>query len=313
MITKKKIFACICAGLIAISLMLPLPARAANSYYVSPSGNDSNPGTQTQPWKTIQKAANTLGAGDTVMVMAGDYPQRISITKSGSSSAPIIYRAQGQVTMKGFNVGASYVTIDGFEVSSTDYVSWSYSSSAGIYVTGNGNVIQNNYIHDATMSGIDVASGSGNTVINNRLYRNEMVGVEVHGSNNLVEGNEVWGTVQCPPAVTKVEGGCVSGLDADGMRYFGSGHIFRGNYIHDIPFGGYNVNPHIDCWQTFGGASDILFEQNHCVNLQSQAQDENGTGWMIENASNITIRNNIIFTYAGVDGNLATGFQLIYL
>ena len=28
-------------------------------YYVAPTGDDSNPGTADQPWRTIQKAANT--------------------------------------------------------------------------------------------------------------------------------------------------------------------------------------------------------------------------------------------------------------
>ena len=85
MITKKKIFACICASLIAISLMLPLPARAANSYYVSSSGNDLNPGTQTQPWKTIQKAAAMVIPGDTVICIDRGLSRPSNITKSGAS------------------------------------------------------------------------------------------------------------------------------------------------------------------------------------------------------------------------------------
>jgi hypothetical protein len=42
-------------------------------YYVSPSGNDAHPGTFEQPWKTIQKAANTLKAGETVYLREGTY------------------------------------------------------------------------------------------------------------------------------------------------------------------------------------------------------------------------------------------------
>ncbi|RJP54416.1 MAG: DUF1565 domain-containing protein, partial [Anaerolineaceae bacterium] len=77
--------------------MLPTPIPSATatpspvstaSFYVSTSGNDSNPGTQAQPWRTIQKAANTVTAGSTVFVQAGNYAERVSVIRSGSVNAP---------------------------------------------------------------------------------------------------------------------------------------------------------------------------------------------------------------------------------
>ncbi|MBN1484358.1 MAG: hypothetical protein JXA37_06510, partial [Chloroflexia bacterium] len=52
-------------------------ALASNGtvYYVAPTGSDSNPGTQDYPWQTIQKAADTLAAGDTVYIKAGIYEE----------------------------------------------------------------------------------------------------------------------------------------------------------------------------------------------------------------------------------------------
>jgi hypothetical protein len=49
------------------------PSRSGVTYYVSTSGNDNNAGTLAAPWRTIQKAANTVQAGDTVQVRAGTY------------------------------------------------------------------------------------------------------------------------------------------------------------------------------------------------------------------------------------------------
>ena len=46
-------------------------------YYVAPTGNDDNPGSVDYPWRTIQKAADTLTAGDTTMsltVEGYEYP-----------------------------------------------------------------------------------------------------------------------------------------------------------------------------------------------------------------------------------------------
>ena len=48
----------------------------ATTYYVSPIGSDSYNGTSlSTPFKTIQKAANSARAGDTVFVKAGNYPE----------------------------------------------------------------------------------------------------------------------------------------------------------------------------------------------------------------------------------------------
>ena len=47
------------AAMLRLLLLFPLTISAAD-FYVSPSGLDTNPGTLATPWKTIQKAANTL-------------------------------------------------------------------------------------------------------------------------------------------------------------------------------------------------------------------------------------------------------------
>lgn len=47
-----------------------------NIYYVdknNPNASDSNPGTENFPWLTIQKAADTMEAGDTVYIKEGIY------------------------------------------------------------------------------------------------------------------------------------------------------------------------------------------------------------------------------------------------
>jgi hypothetical protein len=64
---------------------LPRLARAQpgaardKSYYVSPSGNDANPGTLAQPFKTLQKALPLLKPGETLIVRAGEYDAGLGI------------------------------------------------------------------------------------------------------------------------------------------------------------------------------------------------------------------------------------------
>ncbi|RYZ96507.1 MAG: DUF1565 domain-containing protein, partial [Moraxellaceae bacterium] len=68
--------------------------QVGGTYYVAPTGSDSNNGSLNSPWKTVQYAVNKAVAGDTVNVRAGTYPETINITRSGSAAVGqrIIFR-----------------------------------------------------------------------------------------------------------------------------------------------------------------------------------------------------------------------------
>ncbi|MBM4082811.1 MAG: DUF1565 domain-containing protein, partial [Planctomycetes bacterium] len=60
---------------------------AKGSYYVDAlRGNDTNPGTLAAPWRTIQKAADTMKAGDTAFIRAGTYRETVT-PQSGQTFA----------------------------------------------------------------------------------------------------------------------------------------------------------------------------------------------------------------------------------
>ena len=275
-------------------------ASSEKTHYVAPKGDDSAPGTASQPWKTIQHAAAVMQPGDTTFVLAGDYSERVQVTRSGASGSPITFKAQGTVTMKGFTVKADYISIIGFDISNT---ASSTNDAVGIYVLGSFCDIEDNYVHFATQGGILLWANTGqyaktsNCVVrNNRLYRNGMMGISVMGQDHLVEDNEIWGTIQYHPNWTNPP----SWVDADGITFFGSGHVFRHNYIHDIHYGiPENPNPHIDCFQTYGGdktaGHDILFDGNYCDNPDTLPElSLAGKAFQVEGGSHdLVIRNNI--------------------
>ena len=64
----------------------PLQSQGATTYYASPSGDDGNPGTEEQPFRTIQAAVNRAQAGDTVYIREGTYNENFRINNSGTSS-----------------------------------------------------------------------------------------------------------------------------------------------------------------------------------------------------------------------------------
>lgn len=296
----------------------PTPDWVRDYFINSQTGSDANPGTQSQPLKTIQKAASMATAGDTVVVQAGNYPERVTIKQSGRSGEPITFRAEGTVRMYGFTVLASQIVIQGFDISNTPDDS---RHGWGIYVNGSNCIIADNYIHNATWGGILLFTKANqyteieNCIVrNNRLERNAQVGIDIRGRNHLIENNEIWMTIQHHPAIKAAP----SWADADGIHFHGSGHIVRGNYIHDILYTvPENINPHIDCFQTFfsppyqEAASHILLERNRCENAQNQITGEVGKGFMIENASSLTIQNNLVHAYTGINASNSSRLEII--
>jgi len=119
------------------------------TYYVSTVGNDSNPGTQSAPFRHVSYGALAAQAGDTVVVMDGTYDNEgqvadsggggsvVSVTNAGSPGAPITIMAQ--------NRGGAILDASSTSQSSLGcYGAWSYFDlSDASYVVIQGFVIEN--------------------------------------------------------------------------------------------------------------------------------------------------------------------------
>jgi hypothetical protein len=153
----------------------------ATDYYVSKSGNDANPGTESQPWLTIQKAANTLRAGDTVYIKTGVYKEIVEPKYSGSANNYITY-----TTYPG-----NIVTIDGKGVTipagwgSLIYISEvSYIKIKGLWVFNAG--------PDDNHAGILLEDASFIILQNNYTYNTASSGIGAWNCTNIIiDGNEV--------------------------------------------------------------------------------------------------------------------------
>jgi parallel beta-helix repeat protein len=122
----------------ALSLTWDKPVEGP-AYYVAPpadGGNDGNPGTSEQPWATLQHAADTVVAGDTVVVRPGSYVG-FMLQSSGAPGAPITFSGlpgavineRNDTTPDGINLenwgdgGAGaihHIVIEGLSVTGTD-------------------------------------------------------------------------------------------------------------------------------------------------------------------------------------------------
>src|SRR5580700_1917051 len=187
---------------IVLALAQALAGQAGTTYYVSTSGNDTNPGTSRAPWLTIQHAANTVKPGATVYVSGGIYHESVHFPTSGRALAPITFQSypgetavidgtgvsccgssatQGLINILG---SVSYITISGFEIRNYT-TSKAADTPAGVWITGSGAGIRilNNLVRHITTK----SEKNGNAF-----------GIAVYGTSKtpvthlIISGNEVY-------------------------------------------------------------------------------------------------------------------------
>jgi len=101
--------------------------KEGNIYYVAKDGSDQNPGTLDKPWLTIQHAAESLVAGDTVLIREGTYHESVYISQGGNEGNPITFSAYPDETpvidgtgviesQNGLIITQSYITLNGLEI-----------------------------------------------------------------------------------------------------------------------------------------------------------------------------------------------------
>jgi hypothetical protein len=235
-------------------------------------------------------------------VTAGTYNERVSISRSGTSSSPITFQTQGgSVVMQGFSITGSYVIVDGFEPSNIGANGYNPASYAGIYSSGNYNIIRNNYSHNNGSIGIYLqTTATFNQVLNNTIAYNGLVGIWTRGSDHLVQGNDISHSIQVPANLTNAP----AWADADGIYFEGARHIFRGNYIHDITFADAGQScsfcgttvPHRDAFQqdSSSSSSDIIVDGNRIHIPDHETWTSQGM-MLAGTITNLTVRNNVFW------------------
>lgn len=203
------------AASILLSSLLSVSAFAAE-LFVSPNGNDQNPGTKASPFKTISKASTLAKPGTTVYVAPGTYAGGFRTAASGTATLPIRYVSEvkwgakivGSSGYNWLNLG-NYVTIDGFEVTGSNTTAGLVSGPWSGGDVGHNFTAINNYIHDIAINvcgssgAIHVFSKTGKSIITNNIVRNVAVGLmgrcptmqgiyiaepDTYVANNLVSG-----------------------------------------------------------------------------------------------------------------------------
>ncbi len=298
------------------------PSTPGNYRYVSNSGNDANDGlTPATAWGTMEKITNDLIAGQTGIIIGGDWNEQtkdtsgntkicenVAVTmypsRSGNSAQPILYKGHPDLNRpiirgSGFNspypISVKCNELDGNGTGhclhraacifqnwiNLDYLEFT-DAFGGPRIVGDNGIIQDVVVHDT------VGSGGENSGGFEFLY-NPSNNWIIRGSEfyNIMEdrfNDGVWNPIPGPPGV--------------GV-YRTAGMLIENNYFHDTPGG----------LQFKNGVSNAIvrwniFKNNRDVSISHSCSDTAG----IEVGNN-TFYENIL--YSDNSGN-PSGFGGFY-
>ena len=197
------------------------PEVTDTSIWLSPTGSDSNDGSQSKPLYSLSKAVEKATAGTTIFCIPGvyNYSQRVDLAKSGTADKPIIIQAYnwGEVEFNfssqlpgnnnsnyvGLYLKGDYWKLHGITVC--------YAGDNGIKIEGSYNYLGRCVTHHNLDTGIQLGFGHD---------KKNPGGLEC--SNNLIENCDSY--LNCDHDAN-------FGADADGFAckmYAGINNAFRG-------------------------------------------------------------------------------------
>jgi parallel beta-helix repeat protein len=300
-----------------------VPALGGRYYYVSPRGNDSNPGTQSAPFQTIGMAAQAANAGDVVLIQAGVYYEDVKPMHSGEPDRYITFLPAGD----------GEVIIDaqsGRRGGCIEIANKAYLQFIGLIVRG-----ANSY-ETWPRAGISMTDGTSHILLDNMTAYNNFVGIMAYGREKPVSfvtirnsktfgpgnrgnahygiffyqqvydswivdnhiafaldeeqsyGIEVSTNYPGTPAYGSrrivISGNEIDHNESQGIQTWNAASVLiRGNFLHDNGATGIQVED---------GSENIVVEENLSENNTQKYEFEAGV-W-IDNSKNVAVRNNIL-------------------
>jgi len=279
---------------------------ASRILYVSPSGDDEAPGNRYSPWLTVQNAANTLIAGDTLYIMSGTYSEHIVPQNSGTREKPIVYMAypghspvivgKGKIAGGRVGSGTDDKSQEGqFEIDEKSWIIVSglkimHSTSAGIYIRNSSHItVKYNHTYNTFDSGIGVLR-SNYIIVDNNDIEQACKG----GSTAAQECLTISITDNFIVSNNHVHHGWMEGIDAKNGS--SNGKIF-GNHVHNQ----LRLGIYVDAWNKHTYNIDVFGNLVHDNYANGFAVAAERAG-LVEN---VRIFNNISYHNSGMGITIA--------
>lgn len=215
-------------GLALVLWIIPALASSA-TYYVAPTGNNANNGSEAAPWATVKKAVDTMVAGDTTYLRGGTFVEtaEVRFARSGTASAPI--------TLKAYPNETPIISFSDPSNGTHRVVIW---NSSGANVAIGWIVIEGITFEDCAV-GVRFYSAHDVTVRNNAFRNNRYHGMLGNGTRILIDRNifnHNGGFDTCSP----IPSGCIRehGLYMNGSDITITNNLFYDNLAYGIVLNG---------------------------------------------------------------------------
>ncbi len=309
-------------SILLTAFTLPLLSFAQNNYYVSTTGNNTNNGSLSTPWNTIQFGVSQLNAGDTLNIMSGTYTGQIDVTVTGNTGNEITIRNHNNdnvvisgVPLPDYQYLLKVENVNYINIEDLKFQDYQKLDAIGILVINSSNIsILNNeftnidYSPTALGQTPNASQNSQPIIVFGRDPLNAVTNLKINGNtihdcetgwseclsiNGNVDGfevmnNHLYNNTNIPIVAIGHEGEC-SAPSLDQAR----NGLIKNNLIHDNPSayaaaGGIYVD----------GGKSIIIENNTSYNNDYGIEvgcENNGNAPNDPSASDIIVRNNLIY------------------
>lgn len=300
--------------LLIIVVLTATSTSYARRFYVSSTytGSTSN-GSINTPWKSLAVVQSNMGmfmAGDTISFKCNEiFSGVLNITRSGSSSQPIVFNSYGvgekpKLTGTGSRIdyliqtNSNYLVIDGFQIIDPALTDTGRTQMANIRraITFRGGycVAKNNEISRAGI-GLYVSQGHHCTFTSNSIHHLKMIVNDVTSPDNDYGGAPIWlaGNNNIVTSNTCYSNWAISydyGVDGGGFEFFDEGIGAKNNYL------AYNLmyeNDGVIETSYTGSCDSNTLVYNKFINNSSLAYfQDNCVGWSFYN--NVIVENQLL-------------------
>ncbi len=277
----------------------PSPSPSGSVFYVSTSGNDGNPGTQSAPFRTIKRGLGLLKPGNTLFIRGGTYSEILQ-THTGTKfpvgiswNTPVrvaAYNGETVVLRGSIDIGIAspptqYVIFDGINIDAAN-------NETGLALTGGSHHIrfQNFEIKNPQVNGVQLTWHNGGSTHNE--FRNCHIhdtgksgkghGMYIVTSNNLIDGCDLHDNYKFGIQIY------------DGNTFKSNFNILRNNKVYRNGLG-------------FGGSGGITVGGDGNLVENNQVHDQiRGISLIDGQPRNSIVRNNTVYNHSGA-GILSSG------
>ena len=282
----------------SVPVVYPEP-DPSNAYYVSPNGNDVNPGSKSQPWRTLAKAAEMAIAGKTIYVRGGTYDERLIPQNSGDKDNYIIFMAYPGETVfidgKGVAIpqleglvnilSKRFIRVSGFRVINAGEGVANGKWNMGISVQKADHIIiDNNYVDHIYSEGIDIGLACSFIVVDN----NELTDTNFGGLDDEVSLGVFWFSHDL-----EIKNNLVHHTKNEGIGAAAGPHniAIHHNIVHNVGQGSPRIGIYIDAWTEDQYSIDVY---NNLV------YDNGGQGIIVASeggglSEDVNVFNNVVY------------------